>query len=154
MTSFSNLTKYKVATDRVVPYDLGVVLGERDGKPVTAVLRVAPANELNTPLLNEVLRRGKAKEGGGRKVSATPSTAQLLSLANESREEDRELYAKFVVKGWANVFDDTGKESPFTEGNCHDFLRCLPDDIFDDLRRFCQSPDSFRISSAEALAKN
>lgn len=154
MTSFSNLTKYKVNTDKVVPYDLGVVLGEREGKPVTVVLQVAPANELNTALLNEVLRRGRAKEGGGRKVSSTPSPSQLRALMLESREEDRELYSKFVIKGWANVFDDTGKESPFTEGNCHDFLRCLPDDIFDDLRRFCQSPDSFRISSAEVLAKN
>lgn len=159
MTTFSNLSRYSVTGASTRDYDIGVALGKRDGKYVTVVLKVRPANSMNPGYLNEVLRRArKEEEKTARRRRGAPvqqmSPDELMAKAKEAREDDRELYAQHVVHAWENVFGDDGSEPEFSPAECEKLLKVLPDDIFDDLRAFCQDPNNFRASDAEVLAKN
>jgi|TARA_Y100000310_G_scaffold160698_2_gene160516 hypothetical protein len=91
------------------------------------VLVVTPAAETNRPYYQTMLRRmGKQQ---GRKISA--------AIVRENRDDDRELYAKYIVVGWRGVMNKAQKEVPFSRENCADFLKALPNHIFDGLRTHC-----------------
>lgn len=161
MTTFKKATKYRVTGGETQEYDLGLVLGYRKNKAgedeeVTAVLIVAPAHQMNEGYLNDVLRKAReAQEASGRKAPPKLSVSQQIVKAAEHREDERALYAKHVIKGWRNVFDDEGKEPAFSEAECLTFLQqVLDDEMFDRLRAFCVNPDNFRATAAEVLAKN
>lgn len=154
MTTFNNVAKYKVSVDARVRYDLGIVLGERDGKPVTAVLVVTMANDLNPDFLNEVLKATPGDAKGRTLNPATATAAQKMVMIRSALEEDKKLFAKHVIKGWENVFDDTGREMPFSPEECLNFLNFLPEHIFKELRIYCQIADNFIGVDAAVLAKN
>jgi hypothetical protein len=117
-------------------------------------LVVVPATEANTPFLNEMLSRSKRL---ARRLRGGRVTAEVMQ---ESRDQDRELYSKHVVKGWRNVFDADGKEVPFCPEACAEFLQAIPNDMLDELRTYCGNADNFRHpeegdeEDAEALAGN
>ena len=60
------------------------------------------------------------------------------------RASDRGLFAKHVVVGWKNIFDDGGDPVEFSPSNCEEFLTMLPDDIFDEIRDFAGNISNFR----------
>jgi hypothetical protein len=66
------------------------------------------------------------------------------SILKENREEDRELYPLYIIKGWQGMLDgDTGEEVKFSKTEAAAFLEALPDWLFDDIRNFCGNPGSF-----------
>jgi hypothetical protein len=166
MTSFSKLQRFKVSSQTTVRYDLGFTMGALpDQEPKNVVLVLAPATGSNAELLNDVLRerarrqREEATTQKGRRrrpgrAEPVKSVETQMREATEARDLDREKFAKFVVKGWENVFDDTNTVSPHSEANCLDFLRALPDEIFDDVRVFCYDASNFQPTEVEGLAKN
>jgi len=128
---FSQLENLKVRPTATAEYTFFQIEDE-------PVLKVRPASEVNKPYLNAVLRLGRStlRKMRGGKIST--------AVLEENREQDRKLFAKYVVLEWKNVKDAKGEEVSFSKEACEAFLRALPNDIFDDLRVFCGDIDNFR----------
>lgn len=111
----------------------------------TPTLTLAPANQVHKAYFNEVLRRNS---------QASRVKAQNVALLEKNREEDRELYAKYILKGWKNVKDRSGNDVAFSQENALAFLQAIPDYIFDEIRIYAQATENFLSPSAETAAKN
>lgn len=144
MPDFSHLKKYEVQGTQTAEFPLVDIEG-------TPILHVLPASEANRGYFNALLRRSRKS---AKSVQAGAINAQLIE---QNRQEDRELYSQFVVKGWDKVEDATGHKVPFTQENCLSFLEAIPSNIFDDLRSFCNQPRNFisqDFIDAEETSKN
>jgi len=119
--------------------------------PGEPVLIVKPATEANKPYFNAVLRQSK------RNVRAVQSGAINAAMLSENRNQDRELFPKFVVVGWEKVSDADGNFAEFTEENCRAFLDAMPDWLFDKIRNFAGDCSNFMEDApvdVESLVKN
>lgn len=118
-----------------------------DGKSPTLILK--PATEANKGYFNVLLKRaGKS----ARKVRAGSINSGLVE---ENRDEDRDLYPKFIVVGWKDVLDVNGVEVDFNLEDCIKFLAQLPNWVFDDIRNFAGDPSNFiEMIDLEINAKN
>lgn len=130
MSKFGHLKKLDIESTKLVPYEIIQIAD----KPV---LQVAPATEVNKPFFNALLRRARKTS---KAVQAGAITAGLI---DSNREEDKELYSQFVVKGWSNVKDESGNDVPFSQADCLEYLKALPNYIFDPLREFVSNPMNF-----------
>lgn len=141
--SFNHLKKLDVGSDRTA----WMTLHELSGRPK---LLLAPAAEVNRPFFNALLKRTKRNR---RQLTAGDLSPELMI---EARQEDRELYPAYVLKGWEGVVDDTGKPVEFNAQNAIDFCAALPDWLFDRVRNWASTMDNFADSGpdAVALAKN
>lgn len=137
MTDFGYLGKIEVR-DQTADYTIGEI--EVNGKSPTLVVR--PTTQANGPYFNALLKSSakKARRGAGAQIDA--------SILDEGREEDRVLFAKYVVAGWRDVIDSKGKPVAFNPTDCEAFLRALPDWKFDDIRNFCGNARNFLESAA------
>ena len=117
---------------------------EIEGAPT---IRVKPALEYNKPYHAELFKRtARLRRLVGRKKGAE-GRRQVLS---EMRRIDRELYPGFIIDGWD---DDQGPyDKPISEGGqrikyspeiAADFIKALPDWIFDPCRDFCATVSNF-----------
>lgn len=96
-----------------------------------------PATEANKPYLNSILKKGKRLM---RRIRGGKMNVEALK---ESREQDYQLYPKFVLKGFANpALRDDGSQA--TDEDMEAFMRAIPIDMFDDMRAFYSDPDTFR----------
>lgn len=143
MTDFSHLNKLEVQQDKLVDYPMYEISGEQ-------VLKLAPATQANKSYFNALLRKTREKS---RALQTKDIDAKVLDA---NREEDRELYAAHVVKGWEGVTDSAGKLVEFDKDSCLGFLEALPDWIFDNLRNFASKPQNFteKVIDTEDVAKN
>lgn len=134
MPSFDNLKAFDVKTDTSVRYEINEI---RMGDNRVPYLMVKPATEANKPFARAQLLRSnkRVRTNAGRGVS--------LENIMDTRDDDRQLYPKFVVEGWGDVYDTDGKPVDYSTKNCEDFLKALPDWIFDGLRSFCTNPSNF-----------
>lgn len=140
MNPFSHLKSLQLAPERTSRYTIYQV----DGEPV---LNVVSSTEANKPYFNKLLQRSG---GTMRRIRAGGMNAALLE---ENREADRELYAKYVLKGWENVLDCEGKPVPFNHESAQQFLEALPNWLFDDLRTFCSDPNNFLERGSKSKAE-
>lgn len=131
---FAHLEKYAVKGETLTWFTLHQVAGGPK-------LQIAPATEANKPFFNALLRRQR------KNVRALQSNSITTELLDDSREEDRSLYAKFIVRDWRNVVDSKGKTVPFSHDNALAFLQALPDWLFDDLRQYAGNPANFTEDS-------
>ena len=140
MSKFGYLQQYAVKPGKTVDYTLHQVVGG-------PTLKLAHAGETNKPYFNDAIRRNK-KNKGALKLSAVALKKQ--------RDEDREVFAKFVVKGWTGVLDVEGQEVPFSPEEAYEYLCALPDELFDEVRLFAREYDNFvdEVVSPEDLAGN
>jgi len=129
MNDFSHLKKLEVS-GKTAEYPLFQIAGE-------PVLIMKPATEANKPYFNMVLRRSR------RSMQAVKSGALSQKMIKENREEDKNLYPKHVITGWKNMPDSKGKDVPFSEKACTEFLEALPDWIFDEVRNFAGTSSNF-----------
>jgi len=123
---FENLKKYDMQ-DEPVEFVLDMV----EHQPVLLVL---PATEANIPMLREVLRKSRSQQ---RLDITTPKSI------DEGIERDKELYARYVLQGWRNVFDDEGNEAPFNRENALKYLQAMPKWMFLRLREFASNSSNF-----------
>ena len=138
MSKFAYLKKNnftdKTTVDYSVPY-----LGDE------AILKVCPATQVNKAYQNEILRKSN-------------NAIRVNSKANDDslRKTDRELYPKYIIKGWSNVVDNSGKKIPFSEKNAIDLCEQLPDWMFDEIRVFVLNPHNFikDAPNVEEVSKN
>lgn len=140
--------------------DFGLNKFEVDGKIARfevpylgAVLLLRPATEANKPYFNQVLKRSK------RRVNAVRRGNLDAKMLAEGREEDRELFPKYVIADWEGVTDKDGVEVPFSIDNCADFVRGgsdgMPDWMFDEIRNFASDiPNFIELMDVEGAVKN
>lgn len=101
------------------------------------VLIVRPATEENKAYTNARLKAAQSMVRGGANQGVTQAAVE------ESRERERLLYAAHVIKGWENVYDETGKPVECNEKTVLEFLEAIPGWMFDDVRSFCRHPNNF-----------
>jgi hypothetical protein len=104
---------------------------------ISPTLQLLPATEANKPYHTSLLRRNVKN---ARRIQAGRVDRAFIE---ESRQEDRELYAQHVVRGWSGVKDDEGKDVSFSPAECLEFLKALPNWIFDELRAFASQATNF-----------
>lgn len=141
MTDFSHLKKLDISPDKTEEY----TLFQLNGSPK---LICAPATADNKPFFNETLKKAKA----GR-VSQKNLNAEVVA---KNREDDKEIIARHIIKGWTGIKDKAGKVVPFSQEAALDFLKALPDWIFDDFRNWVQNADNFVSygEESEEVTKN
>lgn len=140
MSRFSNLKRYEPKTN-LVWYKTPHLMGD-------VMFGVLPAIESNKPYFNAALKRNM-ELSRGRKIKID------AGMIEATRVEDKKLFAKYVVKDWKNVKDDTGADVPFSPEVCEEFFDALPAYIFDDIRAFCVDPANFiEPVDLEDIAKN
>lgn len=130
MADFSHLKKLEQdgSTERKYTFD------QIEGAPS---LWSRPATNANKAFQNETLRRANARAGLNRRAKRV--TAEVLA---QSRDEDREVLSKCCVTRW-DVTDANGEPVEFTEENCLEFFRALPDWLFDDFRAWATDAGNF-----------
>lgn len=135
MADFSNLKLLDVTNDTTAEYVFPDVPGEPS-------IILAPAHDSNETFRNERLRRQieraerftKGPRGRGAGKSTPESLARQLE---DDREVDRQLIARACARGWGKAPRDVnGDEPEFTPDNCYDFLKALPNYMFDPLRNY------------------
>ena len=99
-----------------------------------ARLAVKPANEANPHYYNALIRI----VGKGRR----PAKQVTVEDLDRHRENDRKLYARYVIVGWEKLRNDDG-EIPFSREHAEELCDFLPDWIFDRLRNFASQPENF-----------
>jgi hypothetical protein len=110
------------------------VIYQINGEPT---ITLKPATEANKPYFNAVLKRSR------RNMRAVQSGAINQVMIKENREQDRDLFPRFVVVGWDGILDSDGEPVEFTKENCADFLAALPDWLFDEVRDFAGKSSNF-----------
>lgn len=136
------LKKYEIE-GKTARYELPPLEGLED-----AVFIVRPATEANKEYFNKVLKLTRRRKG---KLKRGVDTSYL----EETREEDKELFPKYIVIGWENVYDEDGTLVEFSEEECQNFIKEMPPWMFDDLRNFAGDIENFLdIMDVEARAKN
>lgn len=146
MPDFSHLARLDVRPDKVERFTFEDIEGE-------PWFDVRPAGEVNKPYFNELLKRNP-------RITSQIKARKALTAkaAQELRDLDRELYVSHIIVGWGNVVENSGKKVPFTKENCADFLKQLPNYLFDDLRAFATDIYAFvrpmDPASVDATAKN
>ncbi len=128
MTQFDHLARLRPAGQS------DLTLYQIRGEPT---LTMKPAAEANKPYYTALIKRNSRNS---RRVAAGKVNAKMLK---QSRDEDRELFAKYVIVGWADVMDSAGESVGFSKENCYDYLKALPDWLFDEVRQFASEPENF-----------
>lgn len=131
---FENLKKLQLAPENTAEFTLYAVEGE-------PVLILAPAGEINKPYFNELMRRSTRQRS---RLSANIVNATMIQ---ENRDIDRELYAKYVLRGWRRINDSKGSPVEATPERFAEFFEALPDYLFDEVRTFATNPQNF-VSTA------
>ena len=150
MNDFSYLEGAKITGDETREFTL-LSIQLPNGRNPTFIGRIA--SESNKPFARELAARQIKKHKLMQGASINPDLA--LADAKKTRDEDRELYAKYVVTGWKDVCDGDGKDVKFSPADCLKFFRALPDDMFDMVRNFYATTSNFRetVSQEEAGEK-
>lgn len=128
MTDFSHLSKLQIETDKTITYDLEDLVGQPS-------LQVLPATEGNKEYFNAALKSQRKNRTSNKNIDA--------AFIQKGRAKDKELYPKYIIKGWSGILDTQGNAVEFSVENAIEFIRALPDYLFDDLRDFCQNPKNF-----------
>jgi len=134
MADFSNLDKLAVA-EKTARYEVDRVEGVDPKKPVVIIGR--PATQDNKPFFNAYMKEMGSRSRTMRKGRLTPE------LMSAQRRVLKRLFPKFVFVGWENMPDVAGSEVPFSVENGEQFCAKIPEYMFDDMRDFFESEDSF-----------
>jgi hypothetical protein len=145
---FGHLAKLAVSRESMAWFTFRMI----PGKPM---FQVTCASESNHDFFDKVLRNYRTQAQTSRGVKTVGIDVEMLA---QIRDQDRKLYPKHVIRGWQHVKDANGLEVPFSEEYVTEFVRQLPDWVFDELREFCTNEANFtaerREMNAPELAKN
>ena len=114
-------------------------LKDVDGKPIVPTLTLRNAGQSNRPYFNAVSKQN-AKSGQARRLAQGRIDAETV---DRNRRQDRLLFPRHVITGWAGIYDENGLEVEFSLENCAAFLTALPDWMMDELRNFAAVPANF-----------
>lgn len=145
MGDYSHLRALEVSTQTTSEFPLDQITVNG----VSPVLIVVPATDANKPYFNTLLKRA------GKAARVIKRGAINSGMIDDNRDQDKELFSKHVIIGWRDQVGADGEEIPFSKQECADFLSCLPNWLFDDLRTYCSDPANFTEGiDIEVTAKN
>lgn len=142
MADFSNLKALDVTNDSTAEYFFPDIPGNPS-------IVLAPATDANKPFQNERLRmsleRAEKAAAEPRGKTSGPQTPEgMANDIEEEREQDRRLISGFCARAWGTAPLDVNGEAPeFSPENCYQFLKSMPDWMFDPLRNFTANVRNF-----------
>lgn len=135
MADFSYLDELKVTSEDLSELTL-YSIKLPNGKHPTLIGR--HGGESNQAYANAVLKRQMKQQ------KVVKAGAMTVGMVQSNRDHDRQLYPVHVLTGWRDVCDAKNKDVPFAVDECADFVKALPDDIFDEVRNHFGDPMNFR----------
>lgn len=144
MSTFEHIKKLDVQGTKAVDYPIRSLSDD-------AVLTVRPALDSNSAYFNASLK------GSRKNVRSVRNGSLTTAMLNDTRDLDRELYARHIIVGWTGVLDSKGKSVSYSLEKALELMAALPNWMFDDLRDFCGTPGNFLSEDqvdVEATAKN
>lgn len=145
MSNFNYLKQAEITASTIKEFSF-------EGLPFENKLFIAPATEANKPYFNALLKRSR------KGIKAVQASKINVDTITSNRNQDRHLYAEFIVKGWegiVEVVDGKSVPSEFSREKCLEFLNAIPTHWFDDLRNFASLPDNFsEVMDPEETGKN
>jgi len=133
MTNFSYLGSMQLTKETTAKYPIHLI--SVGGKTPSLILR--PAGQANADYFNSLL---KVSAKAAKAVAAGSVTLEMI---NETRDNDMDFFPRFVVVGWEDVYDAEGNEVKFSKATCGEFLKALPDHVFDEIRNFAGNMANF-----------
>jgi hypothetical protein len=103
-----------------------------------AYLILRPASDANPQYQAGMLRMSGKRN---RKIATSGEISD--ADAAKDRDDDRSLYARFVIVGWGGITTKDGEDVEFTPASCKQFLKQLPNWLFDRVRLFAMRPERF-----------
>lgn len=89
------------------------------------------------------------KTGNARRIQRGQVDAQVLE---QNLNIDRELFPKYIITDWRNVFEDEGKGKPkpvkFSPAKCREFLDALPQHVMQEVSNYAGVAANFLPESA------
>jgi hypothetical protein len=134
MADFKHLASLRVQDNATVEYTFYRIGGD-------PTLSVQHAGRSNVAFFNAALRQTKIAR---RKAKSRKGAGITAASIEQARQEDIQMFAEFIVTGWSGVLDSKGKEVPYSQEVCIQFLNAIPPDMFDELREFCLDIENFR----------
>jgi hypothetical protein len=107
------------------------------------LLRIA--QEKNKPYFNALLKKLGQKRSAARMKSAADADDWA-----ESRDEDRVMFARYILAGWEGIEDVDGNGVAFSAEEALEFLQDLPDWLFDKIRVWASQHENFLPEGEEA----
>jgi hypothetical protein len=120
--------------------------------PGSPVITVRPATEANDGYFS-----ARLKASNRMKRSLGPNQDITAGVIKTNRTEERGLYGRYIVVGWANLFDTNKNPVPFSRERSIELMEAIPDWVFDDVAAFCREPGNFvagGLPDSEGIAKN
>lgn len=141
-SKFGHLQELEVSKEKTAELELPEIKS-------SPVLILKHAGEANKRYFNKLLKRSQRAQRRIRNRNLN------VDVVQETRNQDRHLYAEEVVTGWRNVIDMEGNPVEFSQENVLEFLQALPDWLFDDVRLFAANPENFtEVSPDEEMEEN
>lgn len=149
MTDYTHLKKLDVNEDSEAEYVFDdVVVGRaEDGSNIYASIFFRPMTEDNRVYLNERIRQSTER---AESIAQQPRGKDADKVQNlvDRMEGDREAFRKIVSKTcalrWGNApLDVDGKSHEFSEAECYDFLKALPNYMLERLRTWVSNTYNF-----------
>ena len=136
---------------------------ECDGAWVTTSrgyeFKIARIGEMNPEYRNFMIERGKVIhaeiEALGEKIDEKNSESdakKLYELATKMDDVTTEAFARFILKGWRNLYDREGKEIPYSVDNAITLMQMH--DLYNELYPLARQYSTFLVSNLETTAKN
>lgn len=136
---------------------------ECDGAWVTTSrgyeFKIARIGEMNPEYRNFMIERGKVIhaeiEALGEKIDEKNSESdakKLYELATKMDDVTTEAFARYILKGWRNLYDREGKEIPYSVDNAITLMQMH--DLYNELYPLARQYSTFLVSNLEATAKN
>lgn len=143
MSKFSHVKELAADKEAVREYEIVGIASMPN-----AVLIGRPASRRANPLYqNAVLKVSTTLQ---RKMQ---SAGDKVAVLNSGKDATRKPFADFVLVGWRGIIDSDGKEVKFTPEDALDFVKALPDYLFDEITFFFETESNF-AAEAVANAKN
>lgn len=137
MSDFSHLQSLAVKKDATAEYEFF----EIETKPLLIVRCTVDNNEYQAEIRakrDEITRNVRKRSKGKR--ARQRINDRIIELL---REPDRDAFPGAVIVGWTSNKDVNGEEVEYSDESCADFLKELPDYLFDNLRLYCYDAENF-----------
>jgi len=136
---------------------------ERDGAWVRTSrgyeFRISRIGAMNVEYTNYLIQQGKtiqseisALEGKSSEKLTPANLKKLNEMSDKMNEMVTESFARFIVKGWRNLYDREGKEIPYSIDNAIKLMRM--NELYKELYPLALQYSTFLISNLETTAKN
>ena len=136
---------------------------ERDGAWVTTSkgyeFKIARIGGMNPGYSNFLIEQGKvlqtqieALQDRATEENNEENIKLLEDLAIKMDNVSFEAFARYIVKGWRNLYDREGKEIPYTVDNAIKLMQMA--ELYRELYPLARQYSTFLVSNLEATAKN